>query len=414
MVRRGQLQACEGGVPVAQAGRVQRLAGRRRQQPDACFRGGARQFAEQRQGAAIRRAARVAGDQQARGRLAAQLLEQGAALAALVEDAGIGHAGRQRRRPGPAVVQFHRHQQGALAGGLGMAGLRLVQLRRCRIADTEALAGGQQAFAQAAIAGLLEVEVQVVQAVLPADQAQQGEQRARQQAVDHEHAEQPAGPGLPRRLAADHRLAAGAQQFQVRLRETEQCGQRAEGLDQGGEAVHRQQGGFPDEAVAAGGQQGQQQKQRGEQGEQPQAVAEQAQRPALQPGAAEQQGQRRAEQGAAAVARQAAAQPQPQATEGAAGCAAADEAQRPAEQGQQVQAEQAAQRPQQVDRARAIAQRGEGQPGAAEQRQPGEQQQAEAGALPPVLQGQVEAVAAGQQPGAGEDALAQIAAAGAG
>ena len=76
-----------------------------------------------------------------------------------------------------------------------------------------------------------------------------------------------------------------------------------------------------------------------------------------------------------------------------------------------MQAEQAAQRPQQVHRTRAVAQRGEGQPGAAEQRQPGEQQAAEAGALAPVLQGQVEAVAPRQQPGAGEDALAQVAAA---
>ncbi|MCY1438107.1 hypothetical protein D9M71_542930 [compost metagenome] len=185
-------------------------------------------------------------------------------------------------------------------------------------------------------------------------------------------------------------------------------------MDQAGEAVRRQQGGFPDEAIAAGGEQGQQQGQRGEQGEQPQTVAEQAQRPAVQPVAAEQQDQCRAELGTATVARQTGAQAQPQASEGAAGLAAEGETQRPAKQGQQVQAEQATQRPQQVDRAHAVAQRGEGQSGAAGQCQHGEQEQTEAGALAPVLQGQIEAVAARQLRGTGEDALAQVAAGGAG
>ena len=65
-----------GTNPVAETGTVQRFAGRCLQQPDPGGAGVARQFGDQREAAAIRRASRVAGDQQARRRETAELFEQ--------------------------------------------------------------------------------------------------------------------------------------------------------------------------------------------------------------------------------------------------------------------------------------------------------------------------------------------------
>src|SRR5690606_25713555 len=96
----GQAQLFEGRVPVSQALAIQRFAGRRLQQPYTGHRGAARQFAQQRQGAAIRRAARVAGNQQARRWESGQLVEQTPPLLAVVENAGIGDALGQCGRPG--------------------------------------------------------------------------------------------------------------------------------------------------------------------------------------------------------------------------------------------------------------------------------------------------------------------------
>ncbi len=56
--------------------------------------------------------------------------------------------------------------------------------------------------------------------------------------------------------------AAGADLLDIRHAEAEQGRQRAEGLGQADEGVLAEDGGFPDEAVAAGRQQGEE----GEQG----------------------------------------------------------------------------------------------------------------------------------------------------
>ena len=75
-----QPQGIQRLVPVFQARAVQGLARWCLQQPDASRRRAARQLADQRQGAAVRRAARVDGDGQARRREATELVEQALAV----------------------------------------------------------------------------------------------------------------------------------------------------------------------------------------------------------------------------------------------------------------------------------------------------------------------------------------------
>src|SRR3990167_7475223 len=86
-----QLQLRQCPVPVAQAGAVQCFARRRWQQPDSGGAGRARQFAEQPQAAAVRRAAWVAGDQQACRGKATELIEQLLALLTAVDHPGIAY-----------------------------------------------------------------------------------------------------------------------------------------------------------------------------------------------------------------------------------------------------------------------------------------------------------------------------------
>ncbi len=81
----GQLQRVERRLPVAETLRIEGCAGRRGKQPDPRLSGAARQLAEQGEGAAVRRAAWVAGHQQARGRRAGQAFEQAVAAVAVVE-----------------------------------------------------------------------------------------------------------------------------------------------------------------------------------------------------------------------------------------------------------------------------------------------------------------------------------------
>src|SRR5690606_7099111 len=398
----GQAEALQGGAPVLQA----RGLGVHRQQPDPGLHRAARQLAEQRQGASIRRAARVAGQQQACGRAPGQALQQLAALFAIVQHAGVAHARWQGRRPGVGGVQLDAGQQMAVGRGVEGAGPGLGQGIRGGVLDAEPLAGRLQALAQQQVAGGIQGQAQPTQAGPPAPQAQEPEQQARQDAVHQQPAQQPAGPGLAGGLVGQRGVAAGADLGDVRQAETEQGGQRAEALGQGHEAVGAEQGGFPDEAVAAGGQHGQQQGQRAEQRQQPQAVDQRAQSPARQALAVQQEQQRRPQLRGLGVAGQLLAQP-PQAAQGAAGVTGEQEAAQPAQQGEQVQAEQAAQRPEHVDRALAVAEGGEGQAGAAEQGQQEQRQQGQARALPPVTQGSQLTVPFGQQQGALLDALLQ-------
>lgn len=71
-----QAKAVKGFVPIAQALGIEGLARCSLQQPDTGCAGIARQFGEQRQAAAVRRAAWVAGDGQACRWEAAELLQQ--------------------------------------------------------------------------------------------------------------------------------------------------------------------------------------------------------------------------------------------------------------------------------------------------------------------------------------------------
>src|SRR5690606_16110621 len=316
-------------VPVSQALAVQRFAGRRLQQPYTGHRGAARQFAQQRQGAAIRRAARVAGNQQARRWKSGQLVEQAPALFAVVEYAGIGDTLGQCGRPSSAGIQLDGHQHGAV-GVFGMAaGVGQRQGVWRRVADAQAFAGWVQAFAQQRVAGGGEVQVQASNAVLPAPQAKQAEQQARQQAIHQQHAEQPAGPGLAGAFLGQSSSATGADLFNARQAETEQRRQGAQRLGQGNEAVAAKNGRFPDEAVAARGQHRQQQEQRGQQRQQPQTVHHGAQAPAGQAAALQQEHQCRRQLRSLGVAGEFFAQPQPQPAQRAAAVAGQQQAQRP-------------------------------------------------------------------------------------
>ena len=126
------------------------------------------------------------------------------------------------------------------------------------------------------------------QAAFPAPQAEQTEQRARQDPIDQQYAYQPAGPGVPCGFAGQGGVAAGADQLGVRQREAKQRRQGAERLGKGDEGIAAENGGFPDEAVAAGRQQAEEHGQRGQQAEQPEPVDQRAEAPARQPAPAEQ------------------------------------------------------------------------------------------------------------------------------
>src|SRR5690606_34559193 len=409
-----QSEVAERLVPVGQAGTVERLAGRRRQQPDACGAGAAGQLAEQGQAAAIRRAAWVAGNGQALRRVAGQLLQQQAALFAAVDDAGVGNAGGQPGWPTAAVVQLDAEQKRAVALTRVHACLRLVQGTGGGIAHAQAFAVGLQALAQQAVARQLNVQAQGALAGPPTPQAQQRQQQAWQQTVDQQHTDQPAGPALPCGFADQDAVATGADQLGGRQAEAQQGGQGADGLGQGNERLAAQDGGFPDKTVTPGGQHQQHADQRAEHGQRPEPVHQQAEPPTHEALALQHQQQGGGQLYGTGIAGQLFTQPQPEPAEGAGVVATKQQAEQPGHEQQQVEPEQAAQGPEHVDRLLAVAEGGQCQPGAAEQGQQGHRQQGQAGALQPVQQGWPLAVAAGQRQRAVGDALGQIATLGAG
>ncbi|MDT4843984.1 hypothetical protein FQZ97_779230 [compost metagenome] len=195
------------------------------------------------------------------------MFEQALALFAAVDHPGIADALGQGRWPGASLVQFDGHQYGALAVLAVVAGGWLRPLRGRRIAHAEAFAARLQAFAQQLIAGQADVQAQGGATAAPAPQAKRPEQQARQQAVDQQHAEQPAGPGVARGFAGQGAVAAGADQLGIRQAEAEQRRQRADGLGQRDKGLAAEDGAFPDEAVTAGGEQDQQAEQRRQQGQ---------------------------------------------------------------------------------------------------------------------------------------------------
>ncbi|MNL23268.1 hypothetical protein D3C87_1446470 [compost metagenome] len=117
---------------------------------------------------------------------------------------------------------------------------------------------------------------------LPAPQAKQREQQARQNAVDQQYAHQPGGPGLAGTFDVQCGVATGADHLLGRHTETEQGRQCAEGLGYGDKGVGTEDGGFPDEAIASGRHQRQQNDQGAEHRQQPQAVDQHADCPAIE------------------------------------------------------------------------------------------------------------------------------------
>lgn len=93
---------------------------------------------------------------------------------------------------------------------------------------------------------------------------------------------------MPCGFAGQGGVAAGADQLGVRQREAKQRRQGAERLGKGDEGIAAENGGFPDETVAAGRQQAEEHGQRGQQAEQPEPVDQRAEAPARQPAPAEQ------------------------------------------------------------------------------------------------------------------------------
>ncbi|MNP14157.1 hypothetical protein D3C76_1064700 [compost metagenome] len=241
-------------MPVAQAVSVQRLAGHRLQQPDARGPGITRQLGEQRQAAAVGRAARVAGNRQARRRKAAELFEQLVARLAAVEDAGVAYRCWQGGWPWAFVVQFQADQQGAIAVFFADATDNLRQGIRRGIVDAQAFAAGHQGITQLTVAGQVEVQLQARPATAPAPQAQGGKQQARDDAIHQQYPEQPAGPGLAGQFQCRLSVAAGADHGHVRHTEAEQRRQGTQGLGQGHEGVGAKNGGFPDKAITPGRQ----------------------------------------------------------------------------------------------------------------------------------------------------------------
>ncbi|MNR08147.1 hypothetical protein D3C85_1242910 [compost metagenome] len=169
-----------------------------------------------------------------------------------------------------------------------------MQLLRRRIADAETFAGGHQAFAQLRVAGQVQVQTQCCLPGLPAPQAKQREQQARQYAVDQQHPHQPCGPGLTGAFDVQCRIAAGTDHFLGRHAETEQGRKRTQRLSDGDKGVGTEDRGFPDEAVASGRHQRQQDHQGAEHRQQPQAVDQHADGPAIEflPLQQQQQGRR--------------------------------------------------------------------------------------------------------------------------
>ena len=83
-------------------------------------------------------------------------------------------------------------------------------------------------------------------------------------------------------------------------------------------------------------------------------------------------------------------------------------AEQPAGEQQPIEAQQAAQGPEQIDRALAVAQGGQGQARTAEQGQQAQYEQRQAGAVAVMLQGVEQAIAARQPEGAGLNALGKV------
>src|SRR5690606_30281468 len=280
-------------------------------------------------------------------------------------------------------------------------------LRRC-VADPEAFAGRLQALAQQAIGRHLQIQTQSRTAAPPAPQAEQRQQESRQQAIDQYHADQPAGPALPRAFEIVGEGSAGAYLVDVRHAETEQRRQRTEGLGQPDEGPLAEDGGFPDEAVAPRGEQRQQGQQGAAHGQQPKPMYAQPQQPAPEAALLQHRQQGRRQLHGAGIAGELLAEPEPQPAQRAAAVAGQKEAQQPAEQCQQIQSQQAAQGPEHVDRPLAIAQRRPGEAGPGKQR---EQRQCEAGqpsALSPMSQGIDQPITTGQPQRAIFDQLGEL------
>ena len=242
------------------------------------------------------------------------------------------------------------------------------------IADAQAFAGRHQAFAQLRIAGQVQIQVQGRLAGFPAPQTKPGEQQARHNAVDQQHAHQPGGPGLASAFDVQRGIATGADHFHGRHAEPEQGRQRTEGLGHGDKGIGAENGGFPDKAIAPGRQQRQQNHQRAEHRQQPQAVDQDADGPAIEFVSLQHQDQGRGQLRGFGVAGELFAEPQPQAPEAGAMFAGKHQAQRPAQQQDQVQSEQTAQGPEHIDRHLAVTQGGKRQTGATDHGQHGQYQ----------------------------------------
>jgi len=313
---------------------------------------------------------------------------------ATVEDARVADVFRQHGWPRTLFVQLDRHQQRAFTGQFADVAFDAMQLRRLRVVDAEAFAGWHQPFAQLRVAGQIQIQAQRGFAAVPAPQAEQREQQARQHAVDHQHADQPGRPGLSCAFNIQCAVAAGADHFLGRHVEAEQRRQIAESLGDVDESVGAEDGGFPDKAVAPRGHQRQQQNQRAEHRQQPQTIDQRAERPAVEFFALQQQQQGRRQLRGFGVAGEFFAEPQPQAPKGGAVFASENQAQRPTQQQNQIDPEQTAQRPEDIHRR--LAKCGESQAGAAEHGENHQQHQRQARALQPVLEGGGEPVTLGQ------------------
>ncbi|MCY1422272.1 hypothetical protein D9M71_379490 [compost metagenome] len=157
-----------------------------------------------------------------------------------------------------------------------------MQLLRRRIADAETLAGGHQAFAKLCVAGQVQIQAERRLPGFPAPQAKQCEQQARQNPIDQQNANQPCCPGLAGAFDTQCGVAAGTDHLLGGNTETEQGRQGAKRLGYGNKGVGTEDGGFPDEAVAPGCHQCQQNDQGADHRQQPQAVDQYADGPAIE------------------------------------------------------------------------------------------------------------------------------------
>ena len=135
-------------MPIMQPMAIQRFASGRLQQPDTALGRATAQLTDQRQGAAIRRTTRIAGDGQALRWEAGQLLEQSPTLLAVIQHARISNGFWQLWRPRLALVQLDADQHRALAAVQLRTGIRCMQLCRRRVSDAKVFAGRLKALTQ--------------------------------------------------------------------------------------------------------------------------------------------------------------------------------------------------------------------------------------------------------------------------